>query len=234
MVNHYLTNLNIGNTDMKLYDRMLLLKRAVIVACNPDTESVQIVYTDKNKSITSNHIASDVDHMKKLYIEHMVSMFTDNTKNAESLHNICLTFMQRLQTQWNNNHPDDILTLVSKKEPLTKNQLRVKNIVNGKLNDRTAIKIILLNLEKEFVELYGDKLAPYELKYDQFYADMDIIFYKNNKQLHDPFFALNVNEYSCARVMFLCRKNGTMPDHTFNAMPLYYKSKILQKYFRTF
>ena len=64
---------------MKLYDRMLLLKRAVIVACNPDTESVQIVYTDKNKSITSNHIASDVDHMKKL------SLSNDTQRMAEIL-----------------------------------------------------------------------------------------------------------------------------------------------------
>ena len=51
------------------------------------------MFKDKNGKIASNHIASDVDHMKKLYMEHMVSIFTGKAKSAESLHNICLTFI---------------------------------------------------------------------------------------------------------------------------------------------
>lgn len=236
MVNHYLTNLNIGNTDMKLYDRMLLLKRAVIVACNPDTESVQIVYTDKNKSITSNHIASDVDHMKKLYIEHMVSMFTDNTKSAESLHNICLTFMNNVQTKWNDNHPDDLLSIIQPiKRKYTRAQTRVKNIMeNNKDKDFAKIKIVLFGIEDDYESLYGEDLSDTILKIEKFYADMDTLFYKYNKITYDNLFADQVKEFACSWVLFESRKTGNMPDHTFNILDLYDQAKIIRKYFKTF
>lgn len=221
---------------MKLYDRMLVLKRAIIVACNPVTESVQFVYKDKNGKIASNHIASDVDHMKKLYMEHMVSIFTGKAKSAESLHNICLTFINNVQTTWNKAHPDDLLSIIQPiKRKYTRAQARVKNIMeNTKDKDFAKIKIVLLGIEDDYESLYGADLSDVILKIEKFYADMDTLFYKYNKITYDDLFANHVKEFACSWVFFAARKTGKMPDHTFNTLDLYDQVKMIRKYFKTF
>ena len=40
--------------EMKLTDRFLVIRRAVLVACNPNTEAVKILYTNDAGEVNTN------------------------------------------------------------------------------------------------------------------------------------------------------------------------------------
>ena len=101
--------------EMKLTDRFLVIRRAVLVACNPNTEAVKILYTNDAGEVNANIIGTSMDKMKSLYVQSMINTFINNTDTSVSLHKRCTIFVKSIQDEWNEKHPDDQVNIVGPK-----------------------------------------------------------------------------------------------------------------------
>lgn len=100
---------------MKLIDRLLVIRRAVMIALHPNCSAVIMVRADKDMKMYKNAIFSDSELSKDAYIKYMQSFFLDNAKSGESLHNTALYFLHGVQDVWNKNNSDDKVYFIGEK-----------------------------------------------------------------------------------------------------------------------
>lgn len=92
---------------MKLIDRFLILRRAFLVALNPNCESVIITRMDKNGDLHKNCIWSEKEVGQDAYLKDLQRMFLDHAKSGSYLNNTALVFLKGIQEKWNNENPND-------------------------------------------------------------------------------------------------------------------------------
>lgn len=97
---------------MKLHDRWLVVRRAVLTALNPKLEVLTIKYMNKDGEILTRYIHSDHDLARQMHLEEMCNAFTKHAKSADSLRNTVMNFALEVQDRWNAEHPDDLLELI--------------------------------------------------------------------------------------------------------------------------
>ena len=98
---------------MKLRDRLLILRRAALIAINPKVEVLIIQYLDKDGEIKSRYIHSDKKKASEAFMKHMIDGFAGNAKSAQGLENIIVNFCNNVQAAWNEKHPDNRMNIVS-------------------------------------------------------------------------------------------------------------------------
>ena len=92
---------------MKIIDRLLVVRRAVIIALTKDCESVVITRMDKKGDLHKNCIWSEKEIGKDAYLKDLQRMFIDHSKSSSYLNNTALVFLKGVQDKWNNNNPND-------------------------------------------------------------------------------------------------------------------------------
>lgn len=101
---------------MNIKDRWLIVRRALLVAFNPDVEAVIVTRVDKQGKHHKNCIYTDYDVGKHAYLEHMYDMFTSEANSGDSLNRVSLVFMKGVQDRWNKLHPDDKVSFIEETE----------------------------------------------------------------------------------------------------------------------
>lgn len=222
---------------MKLYDRYLIIRRAVIIALSPSTENVMFGYKDKTGKLKVHNIYSDYDKATDMYLDYWKNLFIKNSKTAESLKTKLMTFNKLVQDEWNSKNMKDQLRLIkevpTEYKTSSKDRLWVKNVMNGTLSIKGMIKVIESNKYNAFVELYiedKDFIDNVNSLIEQFMSKLDSVFYTANGLESDRDFAISVGHYHFAYVLWLARKSGQMVDHVFNNMPLYYRVKMINQF----
>lgn len=99
---------------MKVIDRIRVIKRAVLTAFNPNLEVLNIVYVDKTGKLFSRYIHSDRDKAKKLFLRNLHHMFVTGAKNSDGLQIMLINFVDGIQTEWNEKHPDDQMNVIKR------------------------------------------------------------------------------------------------------------------------
>lgn len=92
---------------MKIIDRFLVIRRAFLVAINPDCDSVVITRMDKKGELHKNCIWSNKEIGKDAYLKDLQSMFLDHAKSGDYLNKTSLVFLKNIQEKWNKSHPND-------------------------------------------------------------------------------------------------------------------------------
>lgn len=92
---------------MKLIDRLLVIRRAVLIALNPDCDSAVITRMGKDGQLHKNCIWSNKDIGKLAYLKDLQSMFLDHAKSGRYLNNTALVFLKGIQDEWNEINPHD-------------------------------------------------------------------------------------------------------------------------------
>jgi len=108
---------------MKLHDRWLVVRRAVLTALNPKLEVPTIKYMNKDGEILTRYIHSDHDLARQMHLEEMCRSFTNHAKNADSLRNMVVNFALEVQNRWNKNHPNVLAKIVDKADPSVDNKV---------------------------------------------------------------------------------------------------------------
>lgn len=221
---------------MKLYDRLLTVRRALLIALTPGTETVMISYKDKAGKLNVHTIHSDVKKAHDMYLEHWQNTFINYAKNTESLRDMLVNFTKGVQDKWNKENMLAPLRLITSTEYKSSDEDRakVKRIfADNKFKQSRVHKCVFLNLETAFLDLnpeYEPFVDSVLQHYELFLAKLDSVFYTTNELESDRDFAIAVGHQPYAYVLFRARKTGMMPDHVFSNMPLYYKLKMFENY----
>lgn len=99
---------------MKAIDRLRVIKRAALTALNPKLEVLNIVYVDKTGKLFSRYIHSDSEWAKKLFVRNLHHMFVDRAKDSDGLQIMLINFVDAIQTEWNEKHPDDQMDVIKR------------------------------------------------------------------------------------------------------------------------
>lgn len=97
---------------MKVIDRFLVVRRAVLIALNPDCDSVVITRMSKDGRLHKNCIWSDKQIGKEAYLKDLQSMFLDHAKSGQYLNNTALVFLKGVQGKWNDLNPNDSVDFI--------------------------------------------------------------------------------------------------------------------------
>lgn len=108
---------------MKLHDRWLVVRRAVLTALNTKLEVLTIKYMNKDGEILTRYIHSGHDLACQMHLEEMCNAFTKHAKSAESLENTIKYFALEVQNRWNKNHPNNLVKIVDKADPSVDNKV---------------------------------------------------------------------------------------------------------------
>ena len=95
---------------MKLIDRFLIIRRAIIIAFSKDVDAVLIKQIDSKGNTKKNCIFSDYSKAKDFYTKDMINFFTDNAKSAEKLKHFVNVFIQWVEGDWNKKNPKDTVS----------------------------------------------------------------------------------------------------------------------------
>lgn len=92
---------------MKIKDRWLILRRAILTAFNHDCESVVITRMDKQGNLHKNCIFTDKKIGTDAYLKDAQSTFLDNCDTGKKLNKTALIFLKGIQDKWNQDNPHD-------------------------------------------------------------------------------------------------------------------------------
>lgn len=92
---------------MKLKDRYLVIRRALIVALNPKTECVLIKIREKSGHTYSRTIFTDKDKAKEFFTNDAMDMWKQGATSADQLAKRVTGFAKMIQDKWNAEHPED-------------------------------------------------------------------------------------------------------------------------------
>lgn len=92
---------------MKIKDRFLILRRALLIAFNPSCESVVITRMDKQGNLHKNCIFTDREIGTDAYLRDAQSTFLDNCDTGKKLNKTALIFLKGIQDKWNQDKPHD-------------------------------------------------------------------------------------------------------------------------------
>lgn len=223
---------------MKLLDRILVIRHAIIVACKPSTETTMICVHDKNSKKISYIFFGDFEKSESLYIDYWKGLFIHNANDSKSLKTKLIRFNKKVQDDWNKNNRCDPLRLIKTETTVFKTPTNDRKIISNIFQDKQItitrlLKVILLSLEDAFIEVYpDDKWYLYTIsKYvNKFYGKLDYVFYTANGLESDRDFAISVGTQSFAYVLFLARKKGEMASVAFKSLPIYYKIKMVNEF----
>lgn len=95
---------------MKIIDRFLVVRRAVIIALSKDIDAVLIKQLDSKGNTKKNCIFSNYEKAKDFYTKDMINFFTDNAKTAAKLEHFVNVFIQWVELDWNKKHPKDTVS----------------------------------------------------------------------------------------------------------------------------
>lgn len=101
---------------MKVSDRFLVVKRAVLTALNPNLTVLHIKMMNRKGGVISRYIHSDEERARNLFLADMQDMFVKHAKSAKGLENMLVNFADGIQDRWNAEHPDDLLQVVTHRE----------------------------------------------------------------------------------------------------------------------
>lgn len=92
---------------MKLIDRLLVVRRALIIACNPKTEVVLFRYKNSDGTADANCVFSDRALATKFYKDTLVDMFIQYSTDSSYLRRVSTAWLDCIQIKWNTDNPDD-------------------------------------------------------------------------------------------------------------------------------
>ncbi|MCK4081337.1 MULTISPECIES: hypothetical protein [Acinetobacter] len=92
---------------MKLIDRFLVFRRAILVALNPNCKAVLIKRQGKDGKIYKNCIFSDRETATDFYKQDMLDLFTEKARNGKNLKHLVNVWVQWVQEDWNKKNPND-------------------------------------------------------------------------------------------------------------------------------
>lgn len=101
---------------MRLYDRYLIIRRAVLIALNPNVDGVFFKRLGKDGKVYKNLVWSNKKKAADFYLRDMLDLFVEKSKDSEQLRTTVLNFIIKVQDDWNKEHPDDQIELVAKKK----------------------------------------------------------------------------------------------------------------------
>lgn len=92
---------------MKIIDRLLVIRRAILVGLHPDCRNVIIKRQSKDGKVHTNVIFSDQEDATEFYKGDMIRFFTENSKSSKSLKHNVAVWANWVQEDWNKSHPKD-------------------------------------------------------------------------------------------------------------------------------
>ena len=101
---------------MRLYDRYLIIRRAVLIALNPNVDGVFFKRLGKDEKVYKNLVWSNKKKAADFYLRDMLDLFVEKSEDSEQLRTTVLNFIIKVQDDWNKEHPDDQIELVAKKK----------------------------------------------------------------------------------------------------------------------
>ena len=101
---------------MRLYDRYLIIRRAVLIALNPNVDGVFFKRLGKDGKVYKNLVWSNKKKAADFYLRDMLDLFVEKSEDSEQLRTTVLNFIIKVQDDWNKEHPDDQIELVAKKK----------------------------------------------------------------------------------------------------------------------
>lgn len=101
---------------MRLYDRYLIIRRAVLIAFNPNVDGVFFKRLGKDGKVYKNLVWSNKKKAADFYLRDMLDLFVEKSEDSEQLRTTVLNFIIKVQDDWNKEHPDDQIELVEKKK----------------------------------------------------------------------------------------------------------------------
>ncbi|MEI1678933.1 hypothetical protein V8P80_14655 [Acinetobacter baumannii] len=100
---------------MKLIDRILIVRRALLIAINPNVDGVFIKRFGKDGRVYKNLIWTDREKAVDFYKRDMIDIFTEKAKNADNLAHLVNVYIQWVQEDWNKMHPNDKVQFFAEK-----------------------------------------------------------------------------------------------------------------------
>ena len=100
---------------MKLRDRYLVIRRALIVALNPKTECVLIKVGEKSGYAYSRAIYTNRDKAKELFTADAMDIWAQGATSADQLARRVTGFAKMIQDKWNAEHIEDKANFVNEK-----------------------------------------------------------------------------------------------------------------------
>lgn len=101
---------------MKIKDRILIVRRALIVALNPQTESVLVRVIERGGNTYSRSIFTDKKKATELFTEDVMSMWRQGASCADELARRVTGFAKMIQEKWNEEHPEDLANFITEKD----------------------------------------------------------------------------------------------------------------------
>ena len=101
---------------MRLHDRYLIIRRAALIALNPNVDGVFFKRLGKDGKVYKNLVLSNKKKAADFYLRDMLDLFVEKSKDSEQLRTTVLKFIIKVQDDWNKEHPDDQIELVAKKK----------------------------------------------------------------------------------------------------------------------
>lgn len=109
-----------GRIRMGFKDRLLLVKRAVLLALNPRTAVVGVNYQEVVGTLGGGDqilkgvkrvIFTNEDVAFNFYLNCMVKTFTGHAKSGGKLVGTLVNFIEQVQDGWNTENPDDKVSI---------------------------------------------------------------------------------------------------------------------------
>ncbi|MDV4221815.1 hypothetical protein ACT4Y6_16935 [Acinetobacter baumannii] len=105
----------LDEAGMKLIDRILIVRRALLIAINPNVDGVFIKRLGKDGRVYKNLIWTDREKAVDFYKRDMIDLFTEKAKNADNLAHLVNVYIQWVQEDWNKMHPNDKVQFFAEK-----------------------------------------------------------------------------------------------------------------------
>lgn len=94
---------------MKFTDRLLVLRRALLIVFNPNCEAVLIKRQGKNGKVYKNCIFTDKETATNFYKQDMLDLFTEKARDGKNLKHLVNVWVQWVQEDWNKRNPNDMV-----------------------------------------------------------------------------------------------------------------------------
>lgn len=100
---------------MKITDRLLVVRRALLIAINPNVDGVLFKRLGKDGRVYKHLVWSDKETAKDFYKRDMIDLFTEKARDADNLAHLVNVYIQWVQEDWNKHHPDDKVQFFAEK-----------------------------------------------------------------------------------------------------------------------